>query len=177
MSLRESCNYFLGFPDRLDARQDYCRSTFLCLPGSIRSVDEQEAAQRVGQAVEQRRLALRLTQGELAEAIGVSIKTVNNVARGATIPQKLRRADWERALGWEQGSIRALLMGGEPLVAQPGETVGPAADDAGFVSTGAGGTAGITEDELLRRLDRARAEQDAIVAELLRRRGGPGRGA
>jgi transcriptional regulator with XRE-family HTH domain len=49
--------------------------------------------------------------------------------------------------------------------------------DAPFVATGSGGTAGISDDELLLRLDRMRQEQDAIVNELLRRRGGPDRGA
>lgn len=57
------------------------------------------------------------------------------------------------------------------------EPVAPHDDSASFVSTGSGGASAITEEELLIRLDRARAEQDAILDELARRRSGGAGGA
>lgn len=71
--------------------------------------------QRLGHYVRERRLHLRLTQHDVAAAGGPSIATIRNIEaathdsyRGRTLNQL------EDVLGWERGSVDAILNGGEP---------------------------------------------------------------
>lgn len=110
----------------------------------------------------------RWARGAFADKAKIDPGTLGDFLDGKRWPQGRNRAKIEEALGWPVGSIEDLSEG-LPLE----QVVGPSREDADFVPTGAGGISGISEDELLRRLDRMRQEQNEIVSELLRRRGGP----
>lgn len=72
-------------------------------------------------AIKERRLALRLTQVDLASAAGVSESTVQNLEAGETrtrIPTSLPKV--EAALGWKEGAASAVLAGSEPTLAASG---------------------------------------------------------
>lgn len=87
------------------------------LPGSMAAVTEDDA-KRLGAAVRDARERRRLTQTELAEAVGVSLRTIGNVERGETAPQLRHRAALEAALHWTAGSVRRVLEGGRPAVTE-----------------------------------------------------------
>lgn len=79
---------------------------------------------RLRRAIRERREALRLSQAALAELAGVRLSTIQNMEGQYEYkqpPDKL--GDVERALGWEAGSGRTILAGGEPtLLREPMET-------------------------------------------------------
>lgn len=85
---------------------------------------------KVGDAVEARRLDLKLTQEGLAERAGVSSRTVHNLENAKTWPQTSNRRAIERALGWGPGSLQRIRDGGEPFpvdkdaTQEPGEGPG-----------------------------------------------------
>lgn len=66
-----------------------------------------------GLAVYERRVELGMaSQTELAEAAGVSLNSVSRLERG--VPSKRRAPTWgaiERALGWPEGKIEAMVEG------------------------------------------------------------------
>lgn len=73
--------------------------------------------ERLGAYIRERRGQLRLHQSELGKLVDVSTKTVNNWESARTgAPRANTASALERALGWEPGSIRAVLLGGEPTV-------------------------------------------------------------
>lgn len=57
------------------------------------SQKEQQLASRLGKAIAVRRQEKRLTQAELAEAIGVEQETISRFERGATLPPLGRLVD------------------------------------------------------------------------------------
>jgi transcriptional regulator with XRE-family HTH domain len=59
----------------------------------------------VGEWIAVRREQLGYTQGELAEAIGVTNRTISAVENGASEVKSGSRLRWEEALGWEPGSL------------------------------------------------------------------------
>ncbi|OHQ78538.1 hypothetical protein HMPREF2708_10635 [Corynebacterium sp. HMSC073H12] len=78
----------------------------------------------LGNAMKQRRLALNLTQSDVAELAGVTVRTVGKLERSeATKVKALTAAGIERALQWEPGSLDAIKNGGGPTeLQQPPET-------------------------------------------------------
>lgn len=73
--------------------------------------------QRLADALRTRRAELRLTQTDVARAAQVSLATVNLMERtGRDNYQTVTKAVVETAVGWEPGSIDALLAGGEATV-------------------------------------------------------------
>lgn len=120
-------------------------STFLSLPSTMRGVTE---TRRLGERISGARARLRLTQQELADRIGVSVKTVNNLEAGRTGPPRpANRALLEDALGWAPGSVRAILDGGEPTVTATNPQ--PAVENR---RSAVGGDGDGVEDEILFRL-------------------------
>jgi hypothetical protein len=117
------------------------------------------------------------------------MRTVGNVERGVTTPQKLRRSDWERHLGWAADSIRDVLTGGEPTLAEEntrpeGEidqgSVGPRQEDAEYVAhrhpddPTAGG---LSDDEVLALIRENRRLADELERRIKRGPAGPLGGA
>lgn len=50
---------------------------------------------------------------DIAKALGVSVKTVNNVESGRTAVRTSARGRWEEVLGWPPGSLEAAYRRGE----------------------------------------------------------------
>lgn len=71
--------------------------------------------QRVGKAVNDRFVALRLTKAELIERSGVSFKTLSGYLEGEPIRRVDKRRDLARALGWTIDSIDRSLDGLPPI--------------------------------------------------------------
>lgn len=72
---------------------------------------------RLAAAIKDRREVLGLTQKGLADRIDVSDTTIRNLEGGRTfsrLPPSIRPL--EMALGWQAGSARAVLDGGEPTI-------------------------------------------------------------
>jgi transcriptional regulator with XRE-family HTH domain len=67
---------------------------------------------RVTAAVIDRRSELGWTQRRLADEAGVAERTIQNLEAGK-VPQPLKRAQIEKALGWEPGEFRR-IAGREP---------------------------------------------------------------
>ncbi|WP_211255348.1 helix-turn-helix domain-containing protein [Corynebacterium lactis] len=74
--------------------------------------------------MKQRRLALNLTQSDVAELAGVTVRTIGKLERSeATKVKALTAAGIERALQWAPGSLDTIRDGGEPTeLQQPTET-------------------------------------------------------
>ena len=56
-------------------------------------------AERLANGIKERRAELGLTQAELAEAVGVTRKTVNTVENGVFVPSTVLALKLARALG------------------------------------------------------------------------------
>lgn len=70
--------------------------------------------ERVAKYVVARRGALGLTQEQLAERAGVTVKTVYNLEAGGRWPQARTRGAVEAALQWRSGDLVLVGDGGEP---------------------------------------------------------------
>jgi transcriptional regulator with XRE-family HTH domain len=84
----------------------------------------------LGRLVRERRVDLGLTQAELHSAGGPSPATLyllESGRQGSFRPRILRRL--ERALGWRAGSIRRVLAGGQPMLADADETISPSREE------------------------------------------------
>lgn len=75
---------------------------------------------RLGDHIAGGRKSLGMDQRQLAAAADVSENTISNYERGRVPSKGLVPTGYgriERALGWADGSIRAILNGGSPVVA------------------------------------------------------------
>lgn len=70
--------------------------------------------ERLDQAMNQRRLELRLNWRQLAEAAGISYTALRAIRKGDYRPTELTAQDLDRALQWVPGSVYAILDGGDP---------------------------------------------------------------
>ncbi|MFH9761363.1 helix-turn-helix domain-containing protein [Streptomyces anulatus] len=73
---------------------------------------------RLGQKLKQARLARGLKQSEIAEEANVSLASVQSAEAG-TVPKSrmpITLPPIAAALGWKQGSVDAVLDGGDPVV-------------------------------------------------------------
>ncbi|HEX2315867.1 MAG TPA: helix-turn-helix transcriptional regulator [Thermomonospora sp.] len=70
--------------------------------------------ERVAKYVVARRGSLGLTQEQLAERAGVTVKTVYNLEAGGRWPQARTRGAIESALGWQPGDLVRIGEGREP---------------------------------------------------------------
>ena len=75
-----------------------------------------EARARLAEKMEERRLELRLTWREVAEAGGISYEVIRNLRNGrGTGIAALTEGGIETGLRWEPGSVQLALEGGEPV--------------------------------------------------------------
>jgi transcriptional regulator with XRE-family HTH domain len=84
--------------------------------------------EKLGHDVRARRTELGLTQAEIADRGGPSVETLRTVEnnRAGRLSPRMRRA-LERVLGWESGSIDAVLAGAQVATqASPQQRVGAA---------------------------------------------------
>lgn len=73
--------------------------------------------ERVAKYVVARRGSLGLTQEQLAERAGVTVKTIYNLEAGGRWPQARTRAAIESALHWSSGDLVRVAEGYEPAPA------------------------------------------------------------
>ncbi|MEU3254234.1 hypothetical protein [Streptomyces sp. NPDC006997] len=71
-------------------------------------------------AMNQRRLELRMSWRDVAQAAEISYETLRAVRRGSYRPTDLTARGIEVALRWVQGSVFAVLGGGRPTVLPKG---------------------------------------------------------
>ncbi|RFS81730.1 helix-turn-helix domain-containing protein [Actinomadura spongiicola] len=71
--------------------------------------------ERVAKYAVARRGSLGLTQEQVAERAGVTVKTIYNLESGERWPQARTRAAVEEALRWRPGDLARVGEGGEPL--------------------------------------------------------------
>lgn len=98
-------------------------------------IDDMEAWRRLGRAVAGRRTELRLTQSDVAARGGPSLATMQAIEASRQDSYRDRTlADLEAALGWERGSVEAVLFSGAaPAIAADAalaDPVGPQSEDA-----------------------------------------------
>ncbi|MFC6885006.1 MULTISPECIES: helix-turn-helix domain-containing protein [Actinomadura] len=74
---------------------------------------------RIAKYVVARRGSLGLTQEQLAERAGVTVKTIYNLEAGDRWPQARTRSAIEDALQWRPGDLIRIGEGNEPAGAQP----------------------------------------------------------
>lgn len=99
--------------------------------------------ERLGDAVRARRADLDLTQLEVHGRGGPSNSTLTSIENGvasSVSSATLRKID--TGLGWERGSARRVLDGGDPVV------VAPSGQDDYVAAPGEPATVTLTEDEL-----------------------------
>jgi transcriptional regulator with XRE-family HTH domain len=70
--------------------------------------------ERLDQAMNRRRLELRMNWRELAEAAGISYTALRAIRRGGYRPTELTARGLDEALHWAPGSVHTVLDGGEP---------------------------------------------------------------
>jgi DNA-binding XRE family transcriptional regulator len=69
------------------------------------------------------RRGLRMTQAQLANAVGVTRNTIIKLESGIAVGEGIEGAV-ERLLGWDLGSLDAIRNGGRPMIAAPGGNSG-----------------------------------------------------
>ena len=69
---------------------------------------------RLDEYMDARRLDLRMTWREVADAAGISPETIRAVRRGDNVPGDITKRGLEDALHWERGSIDSILDDGSP---------------------------------------------------------------
>lgn len=72
---------------------------------------------RLGAALRAARETRGLGQAEVGEQIGVGRGAMRNIERGEIAKVSTTIRAYARAVGWEDGSIEAVLDGGDPIVA------------------------------------------------------------
>lgn len=86
-------------------------------------------ATRLSEAMEKRRLELRMKWTQVADRAGMSQAGLGAIRRGERSPSPLTRARIEDALLWGAGSIDAILAGGDPVKSSPAAGVSTAVRD------------------------------------------------
>jgi hypothetical protein len=82
-------------------------------------VDKAQARRRLAELMDERRGELRLRWRDVADAGGISYEVVRAVRNGGGEIRLLTQRGIEDGLRWEQGSVRAILAGGDPVPLTP----------------------------------------------------------
>jgi hypothetical protein len=116
----------------------------------------------------QRREERGLRWKDVAEIAGVTTETLRQIRGGGGTIRPLTRAGLEKAMVWANGSVQAVLDGGDPTpLPLP---VGPAAQDAEHVTGGEASAPSDPEDVITELVRTARRLADEV--ERLQGRGG-----
>lgn len=70
---------------------------------------------RLDEHMDARRLDLRMTWRQVADAAGISAETIRAIRRGDNTPGGVTKSGLEDALHWERGSIDSILDDGAPV--------------------------------------------------------------
>lgn len=83
----------------------------------------------VGEQLARHREQLDLTQGALAQMIGISVTSVSAAENGRSTIRRGKRSEWERALRLRPGSLSRAYEQGAPLEALDTPTEAPPTPD------------------------------------------------
>ena len=86
--------------------------------------------ERLDQALNRRRLDLRMDWNDVADQIGISPESLRAIRKGRNGPKELTARALDDWLNWEPGSTEALFKGGDPT---PRAEAAPPAPPAGAV--------------------------------------------
>lgn len=84
----------------------------------------QTPAQRLDLALDDRRIELGLTWGQVADRVGRSEEMIRRFRNTGTGSRETK-AGLERALGWTKGSVDAVLKGGRPSLLTVNSAIAP----------------------------------------------------
>ncbi|MEU9349066.1 helix-turn-helix transcriptional regulator [Streptomyces sp. NPDC048278] len=114
-----------------------------------------EPHERLDEAMNHRRLELRLKWRDLANAAGITYEALRSIRRGESRPTEITARALDDVLRWAPGSVYAILGGGEPTLLE----ALPAGEDA--PTSPAAGT--LSPNEALRRVVRASARELGVT--------------
>ncbi|WP_200302292.1 helix-turn-helix domain-containing protein [Streptomyces adelaidensis] len=129
-----------------------------------------DALMRLGNYVERRIAELGLEYAAVCRAGGFSDETLSKIRKGAINARPATYHKLGRALAWSQGSIEAILSGGEPTPLPTGAVVDDPAEPHTERPSAAGGAEevqaaeGLSPGEALRRVVRASARELGVTA-------------
>lgn len=75
--------------------------------------------ERLDRMMNERRIQLRMSWRDVAQAAGVSEAALRNIRRGISTPAELTAAHLDDALQWPAGRLRAVLADGPGAMDQP----------------------------------------------------------
>ncbi|MFH9011194.1 helix-turn-helix domain-containing protein [Streptomyces sp. NPDC017943] len=118
-----------------------------------------EPSERLDQAMNARRLELRMNWRQVAEAAGISYTALRAIRRGDYRPTELTAQALDMALQWRPGSVHAVLAGGDAAPASdrgaaPVSEISPSVEEQG-----------LSASEALRRVIRASALELGVTVE------------
>lgn len=119
---------------------------------------QSKARARLAQLLEARRLDLGLRWTDVAEAAELTTETLRQVRFSDREIRPLTARAIENVMGWEAGSIRAVLGGADPILRTVDPDVSPQPEDVGYVSR-RDALRDATKDELLEELARRIGEE------------------
>ena len=111
-----------------------------------------EAHERLEAALEQRRVELRMSWRDLTRAADMSYEGLRAIRKGERRPNSVTKARLESALEWQQGSVDAVLAGGQPEPVDASQPKQAASDDLDAVEA--------LLEQALAELNRLKRERD-----------------
>jgi transcriptional regulator with XRE-family HTH domain len=126
-----------------------------------------EPFKRLDEAMNRRRLELRMNWRQVAEAAGISYTAIRAIRRGDYQPTELTARGIDDALRWVHGSVLAVLAGGEPtpIEAQAAEAARRAALREEATAAAAESTLPLRDIELVEELALSAAEKVGLSPE------------
>lgn len=115
--------------------------------------------ERLDEAMNRRRLELRMNWRELAQAADISYTALRAIRKGNYRPTELTARALDEALRWMPGSVYAVLDGGEPTPVEAQAATEPKVDQHANGRTAAGAPTLEQELELAARLMAAQVRE------------------
>ncbi|MDX3033010.1 helix-turn-helix domain-containing protein [Streptomyces scabiei] len=115
--------------------------------------------ERLDLAMNERRLKLRMSWREVAQAAGISYEALRAIRKGNYRPTELTARALDEALQWMPGSVHAVLDGGEPMTVEAQATAEQEADQRADAGATAGTPTLDQELELAARLMAAQVRE------------------
>lgn len=117
-----------------------------------------EPFERLDEAMNRRRVQLRMNWREVSDAAGISYTALRAIRKGEYRPTELTARGLDDALQWTHGSVYAVLDGGDPTPIEDAERQASAE-----VQTNAGSPLLLSPHEALRRAVRATARELGVT--------------
>lgn len=126
--------------------------------------------ERLSEEMRQRGIKLGKRWVQIAKDADITTSALGAIRRGEYRPSPHTAAALDEALGWEVGSVEAILDGGEPTVREQRVVLGTATADLGGLQATAVGASEQDEDPKIRRAMELLAEATAMLEEIRQER-------